>query len=263
MLDGVSRALCDERFGGCGLSCLPGLVAALLLSLLGLVAPVPAQAASTYLCTGYTACARRRATRTPATQRVNNRMYWRMYSGHNCTNYAAYRMIKAGLPTERPWSGSGMAYNWGIANAEHHRPDPDCRRHRLVEAQLGWRRLQRSRRVRRAGPLPDGDRDLRGQLGRRLRLAPHRQGERQLAERASSTSSDQVANAPDQHGPPDDRRHPAGRRARSARRSAAGEGGPTAYDFQWMVNGVAVPGATMTGYYPTGARPRRRRSRCG
>ena len=43
-------------------------------------------------------------------------MYWRMYSGHNCTNYIAYRMIRAGMSTERPWSGgSGNAYYWGYA----------------------------------------------------------------------------------------------------------------------------------------------------
>ena len=43
-------------------------------------------------------------------------MWWRMYSGHNCVNYAAYRMIKAGLPNVRPWTGSGNATNWGPAN---------------------------------------------------------------------------------------------------------------------------------------------------
>ena len=29
---------------------------------------------------------------------ANHTSYWRMYSGHNCTNYAAFRMIKAGMP---------------------------------------------------------------------------------------------------------------------------------------------------------------------
>ena len=42
-------------------------------------------------------------------------MYWRMYSGHNCTNYAAYRMVKSGLPNERPWSGGGNATYWGTS----------------------------------------------------------------------------------------------------------------------------------------------------
>ncbi len=43
--------------------------------------------------------------------------YWRMYTGHNCTNYAAYRMVKSGLPNVRPWSGEGNASNWGLAKA--------------------------------------------------------------------------------------------------------------------------------------------------
>ena len=42
-------------------------------------------------------------------------MYWRMYGGHNCTNYAAYRMVKAGLPNTRPWSGGGNATYWGTS----------------------------------------------------------------------------------------------------------------------------------------------------
>ena len=42
-------------------------------------------------------------------------MWWRMYSGHNCTNYAAYRMVHSGLPNTRPWTGSGNATNWGSA----------------------------------------------------------------------------------------------------------------------------------------------------
>ncbi|PWN01452.1 hypothetical protein DJ010_18040 [Nocardioides silvaticus] len=71
---------------------------------------------STYLCTGYSGC-RNAGYSDAGYGAVNNRMYWRMYSGHNCTNYAAYRMIQAGMSTERPWSGSGMAYNWGHAMA--------------------------------------------------------------------------------------------------------------------------------------------------
>ena len=36
-----------------------------------------------------------------------------MYSGHNCTNYVAYRMVKSGMRNERPWSGGGNAMYWG------------------------------------------------------------------------------------------------------------------------------------------------------
>ena len=69
---------------------------------------------SSYLCMGYEAC--RDAGMGNAGYAANSRtMYWRMYSGHNCTNYAAYRMVKSGLPNERPWSGGGNATYWGTS----------------------------------------------------------------------------------------------------------------------------------------------------
>lgn len=89
----------------------------LLLSGLGLVAAsAPASATSTTLCTGYSACARAGMS---ASGYAANRytMWWRMYTGHNCTNYAAYRMVSNGMPNERPWSGGGNARYWGTANA--------------------------------------------------------------------------------------------------------------------------------------------------
>jgi surface antigen len=42
-------------------------------------------------------------------------MYWNMYAGVNCVNYTAYRMVEAGMPDVRPWTGSGNAENWGHA----------------------------------------------------------------------------------------------------------------------------------------------------
>ncbi|WP_370247787.1 CHAP domain-containing protein [Nocardioides sp.] len=81
------------------------------------IAPELRLTASTYLCTGYSGC-RDAGYSDAGYGAVSNRMYWRMYSGHNCTNYAAYRMIKAGMPAERPWSGSGNASNWGHAMAD-------------------------------------------------------------------------------------------------------------------------------------------------
>jgi surface antigen len=70
---------------------------------------------TTTLCVGYTGC--ERAGMGNAGYRAESgKMWWRMYSGHNCTNYAAYRVVKAGLPNTRPWTGSGNASNWGPAN---------------------------------------------------------------------------------------------------------------------------------------------------
>lgn len=74
-----------------------------------------AVASSSYLCTGYDSCAAHGYSHAGYKQAAKNQ-YWRMYGGHNCTNYAAYRMVKAGLPNTRPWSGTGNAYNWGPAN---------------------------------------------------------------------------------------------------------------------------------------------------
>ena len=85
-------------------------------ALVAVPAGAPVQATSRYLCTGYSACAAAGYSHAGYGPR-SGLMYWRMYSGHNCTNYVAYRMIQAGMSPERPWSGTGMAYNWGLANA--------------------------------------------------------------------------------------------------------------------------------------------------
>ena len=74
---------------------------------------------SSYLCYGYQNC-RAAGMGNAGYAQANSRMYWRMYSGHNCTNYAAYRMVKSGLANARPWTGGGNATRWGTAMAIHH-----------------------------------------------------------------------------------------------------------------------------------------------
>lgn len=69
---------------------------------------------SSYLCYGYKDC-RDKGMGNAGYAQNNRTMYWRMYAGHNCTNYAAYRMVKSGLPNERPWSGGGNATYWGTS----------------------------------------------------------------------------------------------------------------------------------------------------
>ncbi|WP_121251970.1 CHAP domain-containing protein [Nocardioides ferulae] len=113
---------------------------ALLLAPLGLLAPTSSAAldgadrdgraergaltrtviperSSSYLCTGYDACSDAGYSHF-GYKRAGRQMWWRMYAGHNCTNYVAYRMVKAGMSEERPWDGSGMAYHWGVAMAD-------------------------------------------------------------------------------------------------------------------------------------------------
>ncbi|GAB3767259.1 hypothetical protein GCM10027600_18660 [Nocardioides ginsengisegetis] len=99
-----------------------GLVLGLLLATLGPLAPARADVSRqsarqasgvSILCTGYVGC-RDRGYSNSGYQAANDQMYWLMYSGHNCTNYAAYRMVQSGLPNSRPWSGGGNAEYWGI-----------------------------------------------------------------------------------------------------------------------------------------------------
>lgn len=90
-------------------------------TLLPLAGPTAAKevvigASSSYLCSGYDGCARAGYGHAGYQARGGS-MYWNMYSGHNCTNYAAYRVIQAGGPATRPWSGSGNAMYWGTSNA--------------------------------------------------------------------------------------------------------------------------------------------------
>ena len=77
---------------------------------------VDPSAATTYLCSGYSGCVSAGYS-DAGYGAVSGRMYWQMYSGHNCTNYAAYRVIKAGGPATRPWSGGGNASEWGLRMA--------------------------------------------------------------------------------------------------------------------------------------------------
>lgn len=90
-------------------------ILALVASLLVLPSE-PAVADSTYLCTGYQGCADAGYSHA-GYKSAGGQMYWRMYSGHNCTNYVAYRMVANGMPNTRPWNGEGDADNWGRAMA--------------------------------------------------------------------------------------------------------------------------------------------------
>ena len=90
------------------------------MALLPLVLPSTAGrislASSTYLCTGYQGCAAA-GYGDGGYRQASSTMYWRMYAGHNCTNYVAYRLIQSGMPDVRPWQGDGNASNWGVAMA--------------------------------------------------------------------------------------------------------------------------------------------------
>jgi surface antigen len=85
--------------------------------LASLVAWAPsAGASSVVLCQGFSGCT---AAGYPnfGYASVYEQMFWRMYAGHNCTNYVSYRMIQNGMPVDRPWDSTGDARNWGIVFA--------------------------------------------------------------------------------------------------------------------------------------------------
>ena len=95
---------------------LVGVFALVVLVLPTTAGRISLTATSTYLCSGWSGC--------PAGGygdggygKASSTMYWKMFSGHNCTNYVAYRLIQSGMPDVRPWSGSGNASNWGVALA--------------------------------------------------------------------------------------------------------------------------------------------------
>lgn len=84
-----------------------------LIASLALLVPSPgAVGAATVHCVGYGACSAHGYS-DAGYGSANARSYWNMVTGHNCTNYAAYRVIQAGGPGSRPWSGSGDAHRWG------------------------------------------------------------------------------------------------------------------------------------------------------
>ncbi|WP_313408255.1 Ig-like domain repeat protein [Aeromicrobium sp.] len=90
-----------RRLGLVGLVC--------LIAMAGLAAVgAPAQA-FTVICTAKTK-AQVAACDTSGYAAVMHKMHWRMYGGHNCTNYAAYRMQQAGVPEPRILLGN--ARDW-------------------------------------------------------------------------------------------------------------------------------------------------------
>ncbi len=225
-----------------------GLVVGLILGLCTLGGPAPAAASSTYLCSGYTGCTQAGYSNAGYSA-VNDQMYWRMYSGHNCTNYAAYRMIKAGLPATRPWSGSGMAYNWGLANASITDQVPK------VGAIAWWNR--NSGGVGSSGHVAyvekvistteivisedswGGDFDWR-------RIVKDGRGwpsgfihfKDRITNVLVNTVAPTVVGTP-QVGVP------------LSATAGTWSGAPTSYGYQWLANGVDIPGAIAATYTPT------------
>lgn len=93
-------------------------IAIVVLFFVALVAPVGAADASTsVLCSGYKSCDDKGFT-SYGYDTHKSSSYWRMYTGTNCTNYAAYRLVTTnGMPNSRPKASVGNARDWGTAMA--------------------------------------------------------------------------------------------------------------------------------------------------
>lgn len=88
------------------------LLGATIFSTILVVIP-PAHGASTFLCKGVLACLL--VGRGDGGYSVLGIVsYWNQTAGHNCTNYAAYRLTHGGRLVARP-PGTASAYTWGDA----------------------------------------------------------------------------------------------------------------------------------------------------
>lgn len=204
------------------------------------------QRASAYLCTGYVGCAQ--AGYSHAGYRTAGAtMWWGMYPGHNCTNYVAYRMVKSGMPNERPWSGGGNATEWGVKMAgitdgvpavgaiawwRANAPGAGSSGHlayvervvsstEIIISEDSWGDDFHWRRIRKAdGRWPSGFIHFNDQVITNV-AAPVIEGTPKVGAPLTAAPGTWT---------------PAG-----------------SYAFQWLVDGAAIPGATAAQYVPTAA----------
>jgi surface antigen len=98
------------------------------------------------LCHGYASC-RSHGFDDAGYRRHRSKSFWRMYAGANCTNFVAYRLVREGLPNQRPHADSGHravhldAYRWGLVYASI------TDRHPTVGSVAWWRHRGRDGHV--------------------------------------------------------------------------------------------------------------------
>ncbi len=93
------------------------IVIAVLFCAALLVPTSGAEASSSVLCSGYSSCSSKGYSNYGYSTN-KSKSYWRMYTGTNCTNYVAYRLVTTnGMPNTRPKAGVGNAKDWGFVMA--------------------------------------------------------------------------------------------------------------------------------------------------
>jgi surface antigen len=235
------------------LQALATLLAGLLLVLAlpaesGLAAQTDAGATATVtLCQGFDSC-QSRGYSHQGYKTAKSKMYWNMYSGVNCTNYVAYRMIQNGGSATRPAqlkAGKGNAEYWGpsfgynqtpmvgsIAWWKANVPGAGSAGHvayveQVVSAteivisesnygsEFSWRRITKS-----SGPWPSGFIHYKDVA-------------------LTATAAPAISGAA---------------KVGVALRATSGTWTPTgSYAYQWFAGGAAVAGATATTFTPTAA----------
>ena len=148
-----------------------------------------AHASSTYLCTGYIGLPRGRVLplRLPRGEPEHVVADVPRPQLHQLRRLPARARRHVGRRV--PGAARASAYNWGRAKRRHHRPDADGRRGRLVGRNVPG--VGSSGHVAYVEKVlsPTQDRDLRGQLERRLPLAPDHQVGHAAGRPGSSTST--------------------------------------------------------------------------
>lgn len=193
------------------------------------------------LCSGYSSCTTKGYSNYGYVSHQWT-SYWRMYTGTNCTNYAAYRLVTTnGMPNTRPVSGLGNASDWGTAESSITNKTPAVgaiawwgitghhiayverviSSSEIVVSESNWSGSFDWRRITSSSGWPDGFIHFAD-----LKL-------RNTAEPAIIGSV----------------------RVGSALRGSHGSWSPagTTYTYQWLSDGVAIPGATTKALTPTAA----------
>jgi hypothetical protein len=96
------------------------LIATAVVTILLIIGALPgptAWATSTTLCTGYSGCVSA-GLGDGGYAAASGTSFWGMYPGHNCTNYAAYRLVRNGVDAGY-LTGHGNAYEWGSQAQAH------------------------------------------------------------------------------------------------------------------------------------------------